>query len=252
MWLAQWVAAFTFVVFSLIVVIRTRTWNLLRAADGRQTTTASSAKRQETYAALAKDGSKLEDYDTSELLLGIAVDLYDRKQAAIAVLDDKAQKLLALIGGGATLFALLGGLTGDYRVATLTPLLVLSVLCFFGSLLLCLLSLRPIEMDILAITQFNSIPVLADPAFRARIARVLIEAWQQITFELTPILRRKGRYIFAASILITAGATLLLANFVIDLPTRPGSQPKGNVHCSATTVTRKWQRVTLSCEELKT
>jgi hypothetical protein len=250
-WVAQWIVVAIVVVAALVVARKTRAWDFLRAAEpGKEKKTASPEKRKETYAALLAKGSQLSDFDTSSFLLGIAVDLYDRKQAAVTALDDKAQKLVAFIGGGATLFALLAGISNGVR-AELTPLLVLAASCFFVSLILCLLALMPIERDVLAITQYNSIPVLADAGFRGKIAWHLIDAWQEITLGLTPILRKKGRYIFGSSVLITAGATLLLMNFLLNLATKPSPAPAG-VHCSASTMSRKWQRITLTCEDHKT
>lgn len=144
----------------------------------------------------------------------MAVDLYDRKMKAFDTLDDKAQKLVALVGGGASLYTLLGWF-GQANYLRFSPLLLTSALFFFLSVLLLLISLYPRERDILAITEFNSLPVLADPAFRARIARRLIDAWQELSFDMVPILRKKGRFIYIATAAIVIGAALLLANFLV-------------------------------------
>lgn len=97
--------------------------------------------------------------------------------------------------------------------------------------MLLLMSLRPTETDIPVITMFNSVPVLADSAYRGRIARRMIEAWQEITLGLAPILRRKGRFIFVATLLIVVGASLLLTNFLILVSTA-GQNTSSATKCS--------------------
>jgi hypothetical protein len=245
MWV-QWSLAGLVAVIGVIAGIR-----YLGAIDvGKREDTAPMSKRKEAHKELLRESPNLTDFDTSEFLLAAAVNLYERKHAAIAVLDDKAQKLVALIGGGASLFALLGGFTGALH-ASLTPLLVLAITCFFVGLLLLLLALRPVETDIPAITEFNSVPVLANPEFRAKIARRMIEAWQEITLGLTPILRRKGRFIFVSMLLIVAGASLLLLNFMILFQTKsmdsPSTSSAAKVSCSGSI--EKNQKLSMNCEE---
>ena len=216
----EWIITAAVVILGALVA-----WRYLPFVGiGKIQEAASPDKRQAVYTSLLNEGGKITAPETGEFLLAIAVDLYNRKHDAFTNLDEKAQKLVALIGGGASLYALFAGFNGGIHFS-LTPLLVLSAACFFTSLVLLLLSLRPVETDVLAITEFNSVPILKDPAFRARIALRLIEAWQEITFGLTPILRRKGRFIFAATLLIVVGASALLANFLILLATGQVSGP---------------------------
>ncbi len=220
MWTLQWIFAGVVLVVGALVGYR-----YLSAVDvGTTEETASPAERRKTYEDLGAESGRITSHETATLLLDIARDLYDRKHSAYDTLDDKAQKLVALLGGGASLFALFAGFTGGLHVV-LTPLLVVSAICFFASLILLLQSLRPIETDIPAITMFNSVPVLADSANRGRVARRMIEAWQEITLGLTPILRRKGRFIFVATLLIVVGASLLLTNFLILVATAPRNTP---------------------------
>lgn len=215
MWL-QWVIAGVVALVGIVAGIL----YLATINAGKHQATATKTQRRETYDALTTESAKLSEFDTPEFLLNAAVDLYERKHSAMATLDDKAQKLIALIGGGASIFALLGGLTGTLH-ATLTPLLVLAIACFFVALLLLILALRPVETDIPTVTEFNSVPVLASPDYRAKVARRMIEAWQEITLGLTPILRRKGRFIFVSMLLVVAGASLLLANFMVLMQEKP-------------------------------
>lgn len=218
---------------------------------GQRTGAASKSTRRQTYQSLLEEGAKLSDFDTPQFLLNTAIDLYERKHSAMAVLDDKAQKLVALIGGGASLFALLGGFTGSLH-ASLTPLLVLAMACFFVGLLLLLFALRPVETDIPTITEFNSVPILADPAFRAKIARRMIEAWQDITLGLTPILRRKGRFVFVSMLLIVAGSSLLLVNFMLliqTLTSDPSSTiTTARISCEGGIKKSHNNKINLSCE----
>jgi len=237
MWI-QWAIAGLVAAVGLVAGLR-----YLRAINvGKHEETAPAAKRRDTHAALLRESSTLSSFETPEFLLSNAVDLYERKHAAIATLDDKSQKLVALIGGGASLFALLGGFTGNLH-ATLTPLLVLSILCFFAGLVLLLFALRPVETDIPAITEFNSASVLVDPAFRAKVARRMIEAWQEITLGLTPILRRKGRLIFVATVLIVAGASLLLTNFLLLVSGEPSAAPVATIGKMQCNTARSWAAV---------
>jgi hypothetical protein len=172
-----------------------------------------------------------------------------KKHAAMSVLDDKASKLVALIGGGAALFALLGGFT-DSLHATLTPLLVLSTLCFFGSLVFALTALRPRESSIPTVTQYNSPKVLEDTDSRPKIARQLIENWEASALELTPVLRRKGLAIFLSSLLVVVGASVLLANFLLIVGTKTNAGVQ-RFHCSSSVTLRRPGRLTLTCEESK-
>jgi hypothetical protein len=228
---SQWFAAGVIAVAGILATA----FFVYRAGPGRRLRTADPAKRKETYHALLSESSNLKDFETAEFLLNMAVDLYDRKMKAFDTLDDKAQKLVALVGGGASLYTLLGWF-GQANFLHFSPLLLASALFFFLSVLLLLISLYPRERDILAVTEFNSRPILMDPAFRARIAHRLIDAWQELTFELGPVLRKKGRYIYMATAAIVIGAALLLANFLLLLNTRSSTSPtKGTVmKCSGT------------------
>jgi hypothetical protein len=250
MWVAQWVIAVAVVLGVIVAVVRTDAWGLLGTKQFEEhEDTASVDLRKTTWSTLMRESPKLESFETSEFLLGIAVALYEKKDAALDVLDDKAQKLVTLIGGGATLFALLGGFT-DSLHAALTPLLVLAALCFFGSLAFALLSLRPRDSSIPTITQYNSPKLLEDPNSRAKIARQLIETWEGITLELTPVLQRKGLAIFLSSLLVVVGASVLLANFLLIVGTKreTGAQ---HFRCWSSVVLRRPNRLTLTCEEQK-
>jgi len=211
-WTLQWLIATTVVLGGAICAVRF----LATVSQGVTPSTATPKQRRQTYEDLSRESEGLTSCETSDFLLGMARDLYELKHRAYDTLDDKAQKLIALIGGGASLFALLAGVTGGEHTA-ITPLLGLSATCFFLSLIVLLLSLRPRETDIPTITEFNSRAVLSEPASRARIGRRMIEAWQEITLSLTPLLRTKGRLIFVATILIVVGASLLLTNSLVTL-----------------------------------
>jgi hypothetical protein len=216
-----------------------KVWRLYR---GVLAETASPQRRKLAYENLLNLSSDLTDSTTAELMLTAAVDIYERKHAAIDGLDGKAQSLVALIGGGAAVFALLAGFAGSLH-AILTPLLIVAAACFMGSLVLLLLSLAPVETDLPAITQYNSVAALRDPSSRARIAWRLIETWQQITLELGPVLSKKGRFIYAASLLIVAGATSLLFNFLVLLATPQHGQP--NLVCHGTEAR---QSIVITCK----
>ncbi|TAM65808.1 MAG: hypothetical protein EPN48_18240 [Microbacteriaceae bacterium] len=242
MWELQWAIASTVTVVGLFVA-----WVYMRRVNtGISETTASPKEREDTYKDLLAESPKLGAFETPEFLLAVAVDLYERKHAAFNTLDDKAQRMVALIGGGAGLFALLGGFTSSFH-RIVTPLLVVATICIFASLTLLLLSLSPTETDILQITDFNSPPVLADPAFRAKVARRLIDAWQTITLELTPILRRKGRFIFVAMLLIGVAAALLLTNFLLLFDNRGAAPAKSAIRCSISF--NKDSAMTVNCVE---
>lgn len=229
MWWFEWGISVAFVIFGLYMGCK----YLRNIEGGKKIETASPGLRKKTYEELKKECIQLYDYETSGFLLEIAVNLYERKHSALDKLDDKAQKVIGLIGGGASLYALFGGFTSGFHVI-LTPLLVLSAICFFTSLVLLLIAIKPVETDIPEITRFNSTVILADPAFRAKIARRMIEVWQEITLGLTPILRRKGRYQTAAMILIVAGSSLLLANFLLLLRGTESASAESSLQCSYT------------------
>lgn len=170
--------------------------------------------RQKTLLELKKHGERLENNETAEFLLAISVDLYERKFASYRALDTKGQTLIALIGAGAGLYAVVGGLSGSLGVQ-ISPMLVLSAGCFLASLVMLLVSIHPRSTNLPGITRFNTVGVLNDAAMRPRIAFRLIEAWAARSFELTSKIREKARCIFVATVLIVAGVSLLLVNFLL-------------------------------------
>ncbi len=105
------------------------------------------------------------------------MDYYDRKMKAFDTLDDKAQKPWRS-SAEARVYARCSAGLGNLTIFILVRCCSAPAVFFFLSVLLLLISLYPRERDILAISEFNSVPVLSDPAFRARIARRLIDAWQ--------------------------------------------------------------------------
>ena len=148
MWLAQWTVAAVVILGASVLALKSRAWSFLSEPKGKEKPeTASPKKRQAIYNQLRVESPDLVEFDTPQLLLDMAVSLHDRKEAALGILDDKAQKLAALIAGSTSLFVLLGGLDSKVRLQ-LTPLLVLAALCFFGSLVLCLLALVPVPLEI--------------------------------------------------------------------------------------------------------
>jgi hypothetical protein len=152
--------------------------------------------------------------DTAAFLYPIAVDLYQRKQSAIASLDAKAQNLVALVAGGAGLYTLLGGFEqkGSLQI---TPLLVAAAAAILTSLVLGLMATRPQAGSIPQITVFNSLRLLAEPQAKTLVAWALIEDWQRRAFAMTGQLRAKSRLIFASTIVLVVGVMLLLGNFAV-------------------------------------
>lgn len=129
MWALQWILAAFVIVAGALVGYR-----YLSAVNiGKCEETASPAERRKAYEELGAESGRITSHETATLLLDIARDLYDRKHSAYDSLDDKAQKLVALLGGGASLFALFGGFAGGLHVV-LTPLLGLSAICFLRAL----------------------------------------------------------------------------------------------------------------------
>jgi hypothetical protein len=251
MWVAQWIIAAAIVVGLFLGAIQKKVWKFLQATGaGKHPDVASMALRKATAQTLLSESPRLQSFETAEFLLNIAVDLYERKHAAMSALDDKAQKLVGLIGGGAALFALLGGLNGSYRVP-MTPLLVLSGLCFLGSLGLALTALFPRDTTIPTISLYNSPKVLEDPNFRAKIARQLIETWEQIALEISPLLHRKGLAVFFSMVLIAVGAFALLSNFLLQRAAATPSSVMQKVRCSGSIRLHKPNRLELTCEEAR-
>lgn len=246
MWLAQWIIASVVVAGLIVVAIERKAWTFLRATSSdKHEETASTSLRKTTAETLLAESPKLAAFETPEFLLKIALDLYERKHAAMRALDDKAQKLVALIGGGATLFALLGGLTGGIHT-TLTPLLALSALCFLGSLAFALIALLPRDTDIPTVSAYNSPKVLQGPEYRAKIARELIETWEAIALEIRPILKRKGLAVYLSMVLIAVGAFVLITNFSFLQGNTKEPQTQ-RLRCS-TSIARRPSRLTLTCE----
>jgi hypothetical protein len=188
--------------------------------------TADPGKRERTYNSLLKESPSLASFDTADFLLAAARDLYDIKHAAIATLDDKAQKLMSFLGGGATLVALLNVTSVTLRSAV-TPFLFLSALCFLLCFIFLIFCLNPATTEILQITEFNSIPVLSNPDFRPKIAYRLIDGWQTVTLGLTPVIRRKGLLLFAATMALIAGFMLFAGNVFLaySSPTKGVQHP---------------------------
>ena len=242
----QWVATGIIITGLVVIGTKERAWTFLRATTSeKREETASTAVRKATAQTLLAESPRLESFETSEFLLATAVDLYERKHAAMAVLDDKAQKLVAFIGGGAAIFVSLGG----FR-AILTPLLVMSALCFLGSLGFALVALVPRDTEIPTVSEYNSPKVLETPTFRAKVARQLIETWEDIALQVRPILKRKGLAVYFSMVLVTVGATGLLTNFLL---LAGNSRPAGAqvLRCSSSVTWRRPDRLTLTCEEPK-
>lgn len=239
--LLQWIVAVVIILAGAIAAFAFWT----RSSSDAVAAHASTEQRRKIHDELLKEGGKLRDFETAEFLLGAAVDLYDRKMKAFDTLDDKAQKLIALVGGGASLYTVLGWF-GQPTYLRFSPLLVAAAVFFFFSVAVLLVALYPRERDLIALTEFNSVAILAAKEFRPRVAHRLIEAWQALTFEMTPVLRTKGKCIYLSMFSIALGAALLLANFLLLLHTPPKQQTSAT-SMKCTVAALKNNGATVSC-----
>lgn len=203
---------------------------------------AISRARKEMYESLVAESPDLASASTAQFLLNMAIDLHDRQQSASRALDDRAQALLGFVGGGSSLYALLGGF-GAAGQPALTPLLGLAGMCFLVALVLCLWLLLPGTRTIPDISVFNSVPILKDDAFQARISHRLIDKWETSSCGLSANGSKKGLLLYSAMVAVAAGAILLVLNLAM-VGTR-SAKPQRLTNCSVKVPATS--RVEVSC-----
>lgn len=206
----------TALVASVVVILALRWLAAYRRNPPARSELPDNPKRAEYFQKL-QPLSSLENEETALFLLAEVKDTYDRKIEGSKSLDAKASSLLALVAGGTGAYTLLGGI--KHGTAVLDPLPALSLALFLGTLVTCLYALRVQRRSIPSVAAFNSVPVLKDPANKARVAFILIDRWQANSIALDRQVQLKGIAVYWAALLLVFGVIALVLNFV--LPAAP-------------------------------
>jgi hypothetical protein len=80
MWAAQWVITGLVVLGFAIAATKAKAWTLLsETKSDKAQDTASVDTRKDTWLTMQSESPRLHSFKTSEFLLGIALDLYEKK-----------------------------------------------------------------------------------------------------------------------------------------------------------------------------